>query len=142
MRREVSCGLNGKGGGARRGSFYGSGRSAGFRKLEALCAAPVAQDRRQTGRQRGSISILEPFDAEDSDVAFREVRDQVRNGGWAQLHGGQVECDGMIGKEAVGSREIGIEVGEPFDDRRLRRKYERHVGSRPEHERLALAGGG
>jgi hypothetical protein len=47
----------------------------------------------------------------------------------------------MIGKEAVRSGEIGIEVGEPFDDRRLRRKNECHVGPRPEHERLALAGG-
>ena len=116
------------------------GRSAGFRQFEGLCAATVAQDRRQTGRQRSAIGIFQSFDAEDTDVAFGKVRDQVCNGGRAQLHGRQIKCDSMIGKEPVGSREIGVELGEPLDNRRLRREYERHVGSRLEHERLALAG--
>jgi hypothetical protein len=45
----------------------------------------------------------------------------------------------MAGKEAFGTLEIGVEVGEPVHDRGPRRDGERHIGAGPEPQRLALA---
>src|SRR5580692_10719289 len=45
----------------------------------------------------------------------------------------------MAGKKALGLLETGIEVRQPFHDRRPRHDDEARIGVRPKHERLALA---
>src|ERR1700675_1530720 len=45
----------------------------------------------------------------------------------------------MAGKETFGLLEAGIEVRQPFHDRRPRHDDEARIGARAKHERLALA---
>src|SRR5580704_12868958 len=45
----------------------------------------------------------------------------------------------MAGKETFGLLEAGIEIRQPFHDRRPRHDDEARIGARAKHERLALA---
>src|SRR5262245_54973151 len=101
------------------------GRRRNFQEGRGIGGAAATHHRRQLGpRDRG----VDPLEAENADLALVQVGDEVGDGGGAELRTGKVEHHWAADEEAGRALEPGVEVGEPIEDRRLRREHERQVG--------------
>jgi hypothetical protein len=85
------------------------------------------------------LSGVNPFDAEDPDVALLKIGDKLADGIRAEIYGGQIERDVLTGKKALGMSQTGVERRQPVHDRRLGSDSEGHVRTRPKHQRMAFA---
>ena len=87
------------------------------------------------------LGWVNPFDAEHPDAALLKIGDKLADGIRAEIYGGQIERDVLACKKAVRTLRTGVEIGEPVHDRRLGCDGEGQVGTRPKHQRMALANG-
>src|SRR5450759_4072774 len=108
------------------GSWSRGLRLVARRRLGHLCTrrTTAAQKWRQARTELGRICVLNPHGA---DVAPLQLADQVRDCGLAQRHRGQVEDDRSADEKTSCAANPFVDLGEPFDDRRLGREHERHV---------------
>jgi hypothetical protein len=81
------------------------------------------------------------LDAEDPDVALLKIGDKLADGIRAEIYGGQIEGDVLIRKKAFRTSQTRVEIRKPVHDGRLGRDSESHIGTRPKHQRIALANG-
>jgi hypothetical protein len=55
------------------------------------------------------LSSVNPFDAEDSDVALLKIGDKLADRIRTEIDGGQIERDVLTGKKALRTSQTGVE---------------------------------
>ena len=55
------------------------------------------------------LSGVNPFDAEDPDVALLKIGHKLADGIRAEIYGGQIERDVLTGKKALRTSQTGVE---------------------------------
>ena len=69
--------------------------------------AVAAKDRGKPGLPLGWVN---PFDAEDADVAHLKIGDKLADGVRAEIYGGQIERHVLTGKKALRAPKTGVEI--------------------------------
>jgi hypothetical protein len=72
---------------------------------------------------------VNPFDAEDPDVALLKIGDKLADGIRAEIYGGQIERDVLTGEKAFRTSQTRVEIRKPVHDGRLGCDGESHVGT-------------
>ena len=107
-------------------------------RASSVRSARAGSGIRQQGRHaRGKVAFVDPLDPKDANIPGFETCDEVRDGGLAEIHGGQIEYHGLPDEEAGRARQRRVDLFKPGHDRHDGAKHERNIGAAAKTHLLA-----